>query len=75
MKQAAMNAWQSSEGKWAKTKLTVSESRQTLEAVSLLLQRGAMKEIFDYDNHLDNVENDWTNQHLNVDLKQILSMH
>lgn len=75
MKQAAMNAWQSSEGKWTKTKLTVSESRQTLEAVSLLLQRGAMKEIFDYDNHLDNVENDWTNQHLNVDLKQILSMH
>ena len=75
MKHSGMNVWQSSEGKWTKAKLTVSDSRQTLDAVSLLLQRGAMKEIYDFDNHLDNVENDWTNQHLNTDLKKILSMH
>jgi hypothetical protein len=75
MKQPGMNVWNSTEGRWTKGKLTVNDSRQTLDAVSLLLQRGAMKEIFDFDNHLDNLESDWSNQHLNVDLKKILSMH
>jgi ER membrane protein complex subunit 8/9 len=75
MKHSGLKAWQSTDGKWTKAKHTLGESRNTLEAVSLLLQRGAMKEIHDFDNYLDNIENDWTNQHLNVDLKQILSMH
>lgn len=75
MKHSGLKVWQSTEGKWAKGKHSLSDSRHTLDAVSLLLQRGAMKEIYDFDNYLDNIENDWTNQHLNVDLKQILSMN
>lgn len=75
MKHSGLKVWQSNDGKWAKGKHSLSDSRHTLDAVSLLLQRGAMKEIYDFDNYLDNIENDWTNQHLNVDLKQILSMN
>lgn len=75
MKHSGLKAWQSNDGKWVKGKHTVSDSRHTLDAVSLLLQRGAMKEIYDFDNYLDDVGQDWTNQHLNVDLKQILSMN
>lgn len=75
MKHSGLKVWQSSDGKWTKGKHSLLDSRHTLDAVSLLLQRGAMKEIFDFDNYLDDVENDWTNEHLNVDLNQILSMH
>lgn len=75
MKHSGLKFWQSNDGKWVKGKHSLSDSRNTLDAVSLLLQRGAMKEIYDFDNYLDNIENDWTNQHLNVDLKQILSMN
>lgn len=75
MKHSGLKVWQSNDGKWTKTKHTLNDSRHTLDAVSLLLQRGAMKDIIDYDNYLDNVENDWTNEHLNVDIKQILSMN
>ncbi|CRL04589.1 CLUMA_CG017657, isoform A [Clunio marinus] len=74
MKHPGIKSWQSNDGKWTKVKHNLIDSRHTLDAVSLLLQRGAMKEIYDFDNYLDNVD-DWTNQHLNVDLKQILSMH
>lgn len=73
MKHSALKSWHLNDGKWVKTKHSLVNSRQTLEAVSLLLQRGAMKEIFDFDNYLDNTENDWTNQHLNVEL--LLSMN
>lgn len=75
MKHSGLKIWQSGDGKWAKGKHSLIDSRNTLDAVSMLLQRGAMKEIFDFDNYLDDVANDWTNQHLNVDLNQILSMH
>lgn len=75
MKHSGLKAWQSVDGRWSKIKHSLIDSRHTLDAVSLLLQRGAAKELNDFDNFLDNTENDWTNQHLNVDLKQILSMH
>lgn len=75
MKQSGLNAWQSNDGKWAKVKHSLGDSRNTIDAVSLLLQRGAMKELNDFDNYLDNTENDWTNQNLNFDLKKILAMH
>lgn len=79
MKHSGLKVWQSCEGKWTKGKHTLSDSKNTLEAVSSLLQRGAMKEIYDFDNFLDSdsAEEDpiWANQHLNIDLKKILSMH
>jgi hypothetical protein len=75
MKHSGLKSFQSNDGKWVKGKHSLTDSRHTLDAVSLLLQRGAMKELNDFDNYLDDVENDWTNQHLNFDLKQILSMH
>lgn len=53
----------------------MEKSDDTLDAVEALLSRGAMKDVFDFDNHLDNIENDWTNEHLNRDLNQLLSMY
>jgi ER membrane protein complex subunit 8/9 len=75
MQHSGLKAWQSSDGKWSKVKHTLQDSSNTLDATSLLLSRGAMKEINDFDNFLDNTDNDWTNENLNFDLKKILAMH
>lgn len=73
-KNSGLRVWQSCDGKWIKGKLIISDSKNTLEAVSSLLQRGAMKEIYDFDNFLDSAEENpiWG---LNLDLNKILSMH
>lgn len=71
----AINVWQSSNGNWTPAKYNVEQSKDTLEAVNMLLKRGAMKDIFDFDNHLDNVDIDWSNKHLNRDIEQLLAMY
>ncbi|XP_055525641.1 ER membrane protein complex subunit 8/9 homolog [Wyeomyia smithii] len=72
----AVRVWQHRESRWNKVpRCTVEDAKNTFDAVSGLLQRGAMKELNDFDNYLDNTENDWNNEHLNRDLPQILSMY
>ncbi|XP_036326141.1 ER membrane protein complex subunit 8/9 homolog [Rhagoletis pomonella] len=75
--QAALKVFSSSgeTGRWNKANFSLSQSKATLQTVSELLQRGAMREIVDFDNHLDNPENDWTNQHYNHNLKQLMTMY
>ncbi|XP_037937649.1 ER membrane protein complex subunit 8/9 homolog [Teleopsis dalmanni] len=62
-------------GRWSKSNYSLQNSKSTLEAVSVLLKRGAMKDVVDFDNHLDNPKHDWTNELLNKDLKQIMAMY
>lgn len=71
----ALHVWQNSDNRWAPTAFKLEQNDETLDAVEALLHRGAMKDLFDFDNHLDDIENDWTNEHLNRDLKQLLSMY
>lgn len=71
----ALHLWQNNDGRWATTKFSLEQSADTLDAVKTLLERGAMKEIYDFDNHLDNIQNDWTNKHLNIDLNKLLAMY
>lgn len=72
----AINVWQSNDGRWTKsTSFSVEQCDHTLDAVSSLVQRGAAKDLQDFDNYLDNVQNDWTNGHLNRDLPQLLAMY
>lgn len=71
----ALHLWQSIENRWTSAKFSVQQSDETLDAVSLLVQRGAMKDIYDFDNHLDNVKLDWANEHLNRDIEQLLAMY
>lgn len=47
----------------------------TLDAVSALLQKSAARDLQDFDNYLDNVQNDWRNAQLNRDLPQLLAMY
>lgn len=61
--------------RWSKAKHTLLRTAQTLEGVSLLLKRGAMRDVIDFDNHLDNPENDWTNQFLNQSLKDLQKLY
>lgn len=80
MKKPAINVWQASAtettSRWTKTDaFRLEQSDDTLDAVSKLVQRGAAKDLQDFDNHLDNVANDWSNEHLNRDLKQLLAMY
>ncbi|KAH8305919.1 hypothetical protein KR018_003652 [Drosophila ironensis] len=65
----------SSAARWSKTKFTLAQSTQTLEGVSLLLKRGAMRDVIDFDNHLDNPENDWTNDFLNQSLNDLQKLY
>lgn len=71
----ALNVWQSVDSRWVSAKFTVQQCDETLDAVSLLVKRGAMKDIHDFDNHLDNVKLDWANEHLNRDIEQLLAMY
>ncbi|XP_052888826.1 ER membrane protein complex subunit 8/9 homolog [Anopheles moucheti] len=74
MRYPALRIWQYRDNRWLKAKCVVENDHDTFDAVSCLLQRGAAKELHDYDNYLDNTQNDWNNVHFNGDLKQILSM-
>lgn len=71
----ALSVSQSKEGHWVSTSYTLNQIDDTLDAVELLIERGAMKDLYDFDNHLDNIKNDWTNAHLNRDLQQLLAMY
>lgn len=71
----AITVYKHSENRWNHGTFTLDNSKITLEAVSSLLKKGAMKDIFDFDNHLDNPEHDWTNSSLNHDLNQLLAMY
>lgn len=73
--QPAAHIWQNKEGHWMPTSFTLNDKNQTLDSVNLLVKRGAMKDFYDFDNHLDCLQNDWTNAHLNRDLQQLLSMY
>ncbi|XP_059622872.1 ER membrane protein complex subunit 8/9 homolog [Phlebotomus argentipes] len=75
MERPAVRLWQSVEQRWTKATPRLAKGDVTLSAVSTLLQRGAMKDLVDFDNYLDNTENDWQNAHLNRDLNQILAMY
>lgn len=68
-------ACSSESGRWSRAEYKLLQSEDTLQAVSELLNRGAMKEIVDFDNHLDNPQNDWTNVFFNLELKELLTMY
>uniref|UniRef100_A0A182PNW5 MPN domain-containing protein n=1 Tax=Anopheles epiroticus TaxID=199890 RepID=A0A182PNW5_9DIPT len=74
MRYPALRIWQHRDNRWSKAKCVVENERVTFDVVSCLLQRGAAKELHDYDNYLDNTQHDWDNVHLNGDLKQILAI-
>lgn len=71
----AISVYRHSDNRWTHGTFSLENSKVTLEAVSALLKKGAMKDIVDFDNHLDNPEIDWTNSSLNHDLGQLLAMY
>lgn len=71
----ALHLWQSIENRWTPANFSMEQCDETLDAVNLLVQRGAMKDVTDFDNHLDNVKLDWANEHLNRDIEQLLAMY
>lgn len=71
----ALHVWQNNENRWNPTVFKLEQWEETLDAVEALLKRGAMKDLYDFDNHLDDITNDWTNEHLNRDLSQLLAMY
>lgn len=61
---------------WVRTEhVHVEQAPATLEAVSALVQRSAARDLQDFDNYLDDVQNDWRNGQLNRDLPQLLAMY
>ncbi|GLV39450.1 ER membrane protein complex subunit 8/9 [Carabus blaptoides fortunei] len=45
-----------------------------LEACASLLQRQAYKQLIDFDNHLDDISLDWSNQQINDDVTDMLKL-
>lgn len=71
----ALHVWQNTDNRWNPTAFKLEQTEETLDAVEALLKRGAMKDLYDFDNHLDDITSDWTNEHLNKDLSQLLAMY
>lgn len=74
MQNPALKLWQNNDSKWQRVKYGIHDQERTIEAVSLLLQQGAMKQIMDFDNYLDDPKLDWSNVALIKDLEKILAM-
>lgn len=78
-----MNAWHANASgssterrSWQRTETVhIEQSVSTLDAVSSLVQKSAARDLQDFDNYLDNVQNDWRNGQLNRDLPQLLAMY
>lgn len=74
MKHPTVKVWQWLENKWTKGKYNIHDQSQTIEAVNLMLQKGVMKQLLDFDNHLDHPEQPWPNDELDTALESILAM-
>lgn len=61
--------------RWSEAKYKLVDEGPVLEAVSCLLQRGITRDLIDFDNHLDNPGNDWSNKCLNHDLSKLMAMY
>lgn len=62
----------SSSGVWREQKeLSVINGDQTIPAVKKLIFNGVYKKLIDFDNHLENVNDDWTNTDINKAIEGI----
>ena len=76
MNKPAIKVVQINDGRWTKpNSFTLEQTKETLDAVSRLVQKGAMKDLNDFDNYLDNIKNDYLNDHFNKDLPQLMAMY
>ncbi|XP_019861287.1 PREDICTED: ER membrane protein complex subunit 8/9 homolog [Amphimedon queenslandica] len=61
-----------SSGVWREQKeLSVINGDQTIPAVKKLIFNGVYKKLIDFDNHLENVNDDWTNTDINKAIEGI----
>uniref|UniRef100_A0A8D8LG17 ER membrane protein complex subunit 8/9 homolog n=1 Tax=Cacopsylla melanoneura TaxID=428564 RepID=A0A8D8LG17_9HEMI len=66
MQEPALLVAHNSDGKWKPVnKNSVSVDDTTLSSVSTLIQKNMSQYLVDFDNHLDNLSQDWTNSSLN----------
>ena len=70
-----VHSFNSDSGRWIKANFVLQHSERTLSAVSALLSRGAMRDIVDFDNFLDNPKQNWTNIFLNNGIEKLLAMY
>lgn len=72
----ALRVAQYSEGKYrlVDSQRVNVEPACVLEACASLLQRQAYKQLIDFDNHLDDISLDWSNQQINDDVTDMLKL-
>ena len=58
------------DGKWRTPETEVRVEESSLETASALLQKGAAEELVDFDNHLDDLKQDFLNVDLNMMIDQ-----
>lgn len=77
MDNIALRVAQYSDGKYRpldSQKVSV-EPACSLDACASLLERQVYKQLVDFDNHLDDISLDWSNQQINEDIVDILKLH
>lgn len=66
----ALIATQNVDGKWRPRTVALQEG--TLDAASMLLQKKKQLDLVDFDNHLDDLTQDYMNEELNTDIEAYL---
>ncbi|XP_073968615.1 ER membrane protein complex subunit 8/9 [Rhodnius prolixus] len=73
MEDAALKVMHSVEGKWkVMDPEEYSVERECMDTTAVLLHGHADRGLIDFDNHLDDISNDWTNPHINKAIDSIL---
>nr|CAD7427179.1 unnamed protein product [Timema monikensis] len=71
MDNAALCVSQFADGKWKpRDKSSFSLARNSLDTAATLIQRQTYAELIDFDNHLDDISQDWRNPSLNLEVDE-----
>nr|CAD7193887.1 unnamed protein product [Timema douglasi]CAD7573062.1 unnamed protein product [Timema californicum] len=71
MDNAALCVSQFADGKWKpRDKSSFSLARNSLDTAATLIQRQTYVELIDFDNHLDDISQDWRNPSLNLEVDE-----
>ncbi|XP_013777983.1 ER membrane protein complex subunit 8-like [Limulus polyphemus] len=74
-REVGFQLYQYSDNKWKlkdKTSVFLEQGHSALGIASTLLQSKVYRHLVDFDNHLDNITEDWTNQLLNEEIEHCL---
>lgn len=68
-------AQQTADGKWKQLEKAYVYPNDAALAVASLVREKTQKTLIDFDNHLDNIQLDWTNKKINSDVDEVVKLY